>query len=99
MSEAARNGEERRKKERLVKASRMYAMCQKAKVKDPGFLVTLALAAFEDMPLVEATGFVRANRPNLEDMAWAFRNSGSAEEFEAKLQQRIRDMKRRSGGR
>ncbi len=41
----------RQHKARLVKAGRMYAMCQKAQVADPLELVALGLAAFEEMPL------------------------------------------------
>jgi hypothetical protein len=82
-------------KQRLVKSARMYAMCQKAEVSEPDLQVSLALAAFEDMPLPEATAFVRTNRPNLEDMAWALRNSNSAEEFEEKLRERVAAMSRR----
>jgi len=76
-------------KRRLVKAARMYAMCQKAGVPEPMDVTGLAMAAFEDMPLKQALVFVRANEQNIEDLAWAFSNSSSAEEFE----QRVRDIK------
>ncbi|MBA2692275.1 MAG: hypothetical protein H0U65_07260 [Rubrobacter sp.] len=93
-------GQERLHKQRLVKSARMYAMCQKAEMPDPELQVSLALAAFEEMPLPEATAFVRTNRPNLEDMAWALRNSDSAEEFEEKLRERVAAMSRgQAGGR
>lgn len=85
-------------KQRLVKSARMYAMCQKARISEPELPVSLALAAFEEIPLPEASAFVRTNRPNLEDMAWALRNSDSAEDFEEKLQQRIAGMSRRRRG-
>jgi len=39
------------------------------------------------MPLREALVFVRSNEQNLEDLAWAFRNSNSAEEFEQRLKE------------
>ena len=76
-------------KEQLVKTARMYAMCQKAGVAEPMDIAGLALAAFEDMPLKKAMVFVRSNERNIEDLAWAFKNSGSAREFE----QRIRELK------
>lgn len=91
------SGQEQTHKKRLVKSARMYAMCQKAEVSDPNLQVSLALAAFEDMPLPKATAFVRANRTILEDMAWALRNSGSAEEFEEKLRERISETGSRRG--
>lgn len=90
-------GQEQIYKQRLVKSARMYAMCQKAEVSEPELQVSLALAAFEEMPLPEATAFVRTNRPNLEDMAWALKNSNSAEEFEVKLRERVAAMGRRQG--
>ncbi len=76
-------------KEQLVKASRMYAMCQKADVPEPMDVTGLAVAAFEDMQLREAMLFVRTNEQNIKDLAWALGNSNSAEEFE----QRIKEIK------
>jgi hypothetical protein len=76
-------------KEQLVKTARMYAMCQKAEVENPLDVTGLALAAFEEMPLRQALVFIRSNEQNLQDLAWAFRNSSSAEEFE----QRLKEMK------
>jgi hypothetical protein len=85
-----------REKELLVKTARMYAMCQRAEVENPLDLAGLALAAFEDLPLTEALVFVRSNEQNLEDLAWAFRNSNSAEEFEQRLKQ-IKDLPNQPG--
>jgi hypothetical protein len=76
-------------KEQLVKAARMYAMCQKAGVAEPLDVTSLAVAAFEDMPLKQALVLVRSNEQNIKDLAWAFENSGSAEEFE----QRVKEIK------
>ncbi|MDQ4062464.1 MAG: hypothetical protein M3122_00870 [Actinomycetota bacterium] len=76
-------------KEQLVKAARMYAMCRKAGVTEPMNVTGLAVAAFEDMPLKQALVFVRTNEQNIEDLAWAFSNSSSAEEFE----QRVKELK------
>ena len=76
-------------KEQLVKAARMYVMCQKAGVPEPMDVTGLAVAAFEDMPLRQALVFVRTNERNIEDLAWAFSNSNSAEEFE----QRVKEIK------
>ncbi len=76
-------------KARLVKAARMYAMCRTASVSEPMDVTGLAVAAFEDMPLKQALIFVRSNEQNLEDLAWAFENSKSAEEFE----QRVKEIK------
>jgi hypothetical protein len=76
-----------RDKELLIKTARMYAMCQRAEVKNPLDVVGLALAAFEDLPLRQALVFVRSNEQNVKDLAWAFRNSNSAEEFEQRLKQ------------
>ena len=76
-------------KEQLVKAARMYAMCQKAGVPEPMDVTGMAVGAFEDMPLREALVFVRTNEQNIRDLAWAFENSGSAEEFE----QRVKEIK------
>ncbi len=78
-------------KELLIKTARMYAMSQKAEVQHPLDVTGLALAAFEDMPLKQALVFVRSNEQNLEDLAWAFRNSSSAEEFEQRLKE-IREL-------
>lgn len=76
-------------KRQLVKAARMYAMCQKAEVDKPLETTSLAVAAFEDMPLKQALVFMRSNEQNIKDLAWAFRNSNSAEEFE----QRVKELK------
>jgi hypothetical protein len=76
-------------KEQLVKAARMYAMCKKAKVAEPMDVVGLAMAAFEDMPLKQALVLVRSNEQHIMDLAWAFENSGSAQEFE----QRVKEIK------
>jgi hypothetical protein len=78
-------------KELLIKTARMYAMSQKAEVENPLDVAGLALAAFEDMPLRQALVFVRSNEQNLKDLAWAFRNSNSAEEFEQRLKE-IKDL-------
>jgi len=78
-------------KAQLLKAARMYAMCQKAGVAEPLDVTGLAVAAFEDMPLEQALVFVRSNEQNIEDLAWAFRNSNSAEEFEQRLKE-IRNL-------
>src|SRR3712207_3380658 len=74
-------------KEQLLKAARMYAMCQKAGVAEPLDVVALAVAAFEDMPLKQAIMFVRSNEQNVKDLAWAFSNSGSAQEFEQRVKE------------
>ncbi len=76
-------------KEQLVKAARMYAMCQKAGVAEPLDVTGMAVAAFEDMPLKQALVFLRSNQQNIEDLAWAFKNSNSPEEFE----QRVKELK------
>jgi hypothetical protein len=76
-----------RDKELLIKTARMYAMYQRAEMKNPVDVAGLALAAFEDLPLRDALVFVRTNEQNLEDLAWAFKNSNSAEEFEQRLKQ------------
>jgi hypothetical protein len=76
-------------KEQLVKAARMYAMCQKAGVPEPLDVTGLAVAAFEDMQLREAMLFVRTNEQNIKDLAWALGNSNSAQEFE----QRVKEIK------
>lgn len=98
MSGEAAKSSEREQKERLVKTARMYGMCQKAGFSDPMLPASLALAAFEEMALEEATKFARANRVNIEDMAWALTHSSSAEEFEQKLRERLASMKRRTQG-
>jgi hypothetical protein len=77
----------REHKAQLLKAARMYAMCQKADVAEPLDVTGLAVAAFEDMTLEQALVFVRANEQNIEDLAWAFRNSSSAAEFEERLKE------------
>ena len=74
-------------KERLLKAARMYAMCQKAGVAEPLDVVALAVAAFEDMPVKQAIVFVRSNEQNVKDLAWAFSNSNSAQEFEQRVKE------------
>jgi hypothetical protein len=76
-------------KEQLVKSARMYAMCQKAGVTEPLDVTALAVAAFEDIPLKQALVLVRSNEQNIKDLAWAFENSGSAQEFE----QRVKEIK------
>ncbi len=78
----------------LVKASRMYAMCRKAGVPEPMDVTGLAMAAYEDMPLKQALLFVRSNEQNIQDLAWAFENSKSAEEFERK----VKEIKTLPGG-
>jgi hypothetical protein len=82
---------EREVKGQLVKAARMYAMSQKAGVAEPLEVTALAVAAFEDMPLKQALVFVRSNEQNIRDLAWAFGNSGSAEEFERRGKE-IKDL-------
>ena len=76
---------ERELKQRLVKAARMYTMSQKAGVAEPLDVTGLAVAAFEDMPLKQALVFLGSNQQNIEDLAWAFKNSNSPEEFEQKV--------------
>jgi hypothetical protein len=78
----------------LLKAARMYAMCQKAEVAEPLDVTGLAVAAFEDMPLKQALVFMHTNEQNIEDLAWAFNNSNSTEEFE----QRVKDIKNLPNG-
>ncbi len=73
----------------LLKAARMYAMCQKAEVAEPLDVTGLAVAAFEDMPLKQALVLIHSNEQNIEDLAWAFKNSNSTEEFE----QRVKEIK------
>lgn len=76
-------------KKQLIKTARMYAMCQKAEVAEPLDVAALALAAFEDMALKKAILFIRSNEQNITDLAWAFSNSNSPEEFE----QRVKEIK------
>jgi len=92
-----REARERRDKARLVKSARMFAMCRKAEVEEPLRAVALALAAFEEMPLADATNFVRRNEPNLQDLAWAFERSNTPEEFEERLAERLADVRGRRG--
>lgn len=84
-------------KELLVKTARMYAMCQRAEVENPLDVAGLGLAAFQDMPLKQALVFVRSNEQNLRDLAWAFKNSSSAEEFEQRLKE-IKHLPQRAEG-
>ena len=77
----------RKFKEQLVKAARMYAMCQKAGVAEPLDVVALVVAAFEEMPLKQAIVLVRSNEQNVKDLAWAFSNSSSAQEFEQRVKE------------
>ena len=84
----------REQKEQLVKVARMYAMCQKAEVDKLMEVTGIALAAFEDMPLKQALVFLRSNEQNVKDLAWAFRNSNTAEEFE----QRVKEIKELPNG-
>ena len=74
-------------KAQLLKAARMYAMCRKAEVPEPMDVTALAVAAFEDMPLKQAIVLLRSNEQNVKDLAWAFENSSSAEEFEQRLKE------------
>ncbi len=76
-------------KAQLLKAARMYTMCRNAEVAEPMDVTALAVAAFEDMPLKQAIVFVRSNEQNIKDLAWAFENSRTAQEFE----QRLKDIK------
>ena len=82
-------------KAQLVKAARMYAMCEKAEVAEPLDVVGIAMAAFEDMPLKQALILVRSNEQNVKDLAWAFQNASSAEEFE----QRVKEIRNLPSGR
>ena len=74
-------------KKQLLKTSRMYAMCRKAEVTEPLDVAALALAAFEDMNMKQAVVFVQSNEQNIKDLAWAFENSNSSEEFEQRLKE------------
>lgn len=89
MSETGSNetGLQKEYKRRLVKAARMYAMCQKAEVAEPLDVVGLAVAAFEDITLTKSMVFIRGNEQNIEDLAWAFKNANSAEEFEQRVKE------------
>jgi tryptophanyl-tRNA synthetase len=77
-------------KRQLIKTARMYAMCQKAGVAEPLDVAALAVAAFEDMSMKQAVVFVQSNEQNIKDLAWAFANSSSPEEFE----QKVKEIKR-----
>jgi hypothetical protein len=83
-SENARVGEFKRQ---LVKTARMYAMCRKAEVAEPLDVAALGLAAFEDMTMKQSVVFVQSNEQNIKDLAWAFENSNSPEEFEQRLKE------------
>ena len=83
-SEEARLDEVKR---RLIKTARMYAMCQKAEVAEPLDVAALAVAAFEDLPMKQSVVFVQSNEQNIKDLAWAFENSNSPEEFEQRLKE------------
>ena len=74
-------------KRQLIKTARMYAMCEKAEVAEPLDVAALAVAAFEDMPMKQAVVFVQSNEQNIKDLAWALKNSNSAEEFEQKVKE------------
>ena len=74
-------------KAQLLKAARMYAMCRKAEIAEPMDVTALAVAAFEDMPLKQAIVLVRSNEQNVKDLAWAFENSTTPEEFEQRLKE------------
>jgi hypothetical protein len=74
-------------KAQLLKAARMYAMCLKAEVAEPMDVTALAVAAFEDMPLNQAVVLVRSNEQTVKDLAWAFQNSATPEEFEQRLKE------------
>jgi predicted ATPase len=89
MVDSARSEEARldEVKKRLIKTARMYAMCQKAEVPEPLDVAALAVAAFEDLPMKQSVVFVQSNEQNIKDLAWAFKNSNSPEEFEQKLKE------------
>ncbi len=74
-------------KKRLIKTARMYAMCEKAEVSEPLDVAALAVAAFEDLPMKQSVVFVQSNEQNIKDLAWAFKNSNSPEEFEQRLKE------------
>ena len=83
-SEKARLDEVKRQ---LIKTARMYAMCQKAEVAEPLDVAALALAAFEDLTMKQAVVFVQSNEQNIRDLAWAFENSNSHEDFYQRLKE------------
>ena len=89
MVDSARSEEARldEVKKRLIKTARMYAMCQKAEVPEPLDVAALAVAAFEDLPIKQSVVFVQSNEQNIKDLAWAFKNSNSPEEFEQRLKE------------
>ena len=89
MVDSARSEEARldEAKKRLIKTARMYAMCQKAEVAEPLDVAALAVAAFDDLPMKQAVVFVQSNEQNIKDLAWAFKNSNSPEEFEQRLKE------------
>ena len=89
MVDSARSEEARldEAKRRLIKTARMYAMCQKAEVAEPLDVAALAVAAFEDLPMKQSVVFVQSNEQNIKDLAWAFKNSNSPEEFEQRLKE------------
>ena len=89
MLDSARSEEARldEVKKRLIKTARMYAMCQKAEVPEPLDVAALAVAAFEDLPMKQSVVFVQSNEQNIKDLAWAFKNSNSPEEFEQRLKE------------
>jgi hypothetical protein len=88
MADGTRDGNGARDiKERLVKTARMYIMCRKAGIAEPMDVAGLALAAFEDMQLPRAMVFVRSNERNIRDLAWAFENSSTPQEFEQRVKQ------------
>jgi hypothetical protein len=74
-------------KKRLIKTARMYAMCQKAEVAEPLDVAALAVAAFDDLTMKQAVVFVQSNEQNIKDLAWAFKNSNSPEEFEQRIKE------------
>ncbi|MBA2442560.1 MAG: hypothetical protein H0V53_09165 [Rubrobacter sp.] len=78
-------------KKRLIKAARMYVMCEKTGVPEPLDVTALGISAFEELPITKATVFVQSNRQNIKDLAWALSESGSQEEFERKLKE-IKDL-------
>jgi predicted ATPase len=89
MVDSARSEEARldEVKKRLIKTARMYAMCEKAEVPEPLDVAALAVAAFEDLPMKQSVVFVQSNEQNIKDLAWAFKNSNSPEEFEQRLKE------------
>jgi tryptophanyl-tRNA synthetase len=50
-------------------------------------VAALAVAAFEDLPTKQSVVFVQSNEQNIKDLAWAFKNSNSPEEFEQRLKE------------